>query len=116
MNNFNHILVMITAADNEEARLIAKVLLEQRKAGCVSIMDGINSAYWWKGEIENSTESLLVAKTSAGLLNDLITTVKEIHSYETPEIVALPIIGGNADYLEWLDESLETEGSENTTS
>jgi len=108
MNDFKYVLVMVTAADNEEARLIAKVLLEKKKAACVSILDGMNSAYWWKGAVENATESLLMVKTQAKLLNDIVETVKEIHSYDNPEIVALPIIGGSEAYFEWLDESLET--------
>ena len=112
MNDFKYIMVMITAADNEEARLIAGVLLEQKKAACVSIMDGMNSTYWWKGEIENATESLLMVKTRAGLLDDVVTTVKEIHSYENPEIIALPIVGGNEAYFEWLDKALEAESDE----
>ena len=115
MNDFKHMMVMITAADNEEARLIAKVLLEQKKAACVSIMDGMNSAYWWKGTTENATESLLMVKTQAKLLDDVVKTVIEIHSYENPEIIALPIIGGSDSYFEWIDESLEIETEESPT-
>jgi periplasmic divalent cation tolerance protein len=107
MNDYKYIMVFITAADNEEARLISKMLLEQKKAACVSIMDGMNSAYWWKGAVENATESLLMVKTQAKLLDDLITAVTEIHSYENPEIIALPIFGVSDSYSEWLDESLE---------
>jgi periplasmic divalent cation tolerance protein len=106
MTDFKYIIVLITAADNEEARLIAKVLLEQKKAACVSVMDGMNSAYWWKGSLENATESLLMVKTQAALLDDVVTLVKEIHSYDNPEIIALPILGGSDAYFEWLDESL----------
>ncbi len=113
MDDSKYVLVFITAADNEEARLIAKVLLEQKKAACVSIIDGVNSTYWWKCEIENATESQLMVKTRASLLGDVITTVKEIHSYDTPEIIALPIIGGNDAYFEWLDEALEPSAEEN---
>ncbi len=112
MNDFKYIMVMITAADNEEARLIAGVLLEQKKAACVSILDGVNSTYWWKGAIENATESQLIVKTRADLLDDVLTTVKEIHSYDTPEIIALPILGGNDSYFEWLDKALEAESEE----
>ncbi|WP_240608297.1 divalent-cation tolerance protein CutA [Dehalogenimonas alkenigignens] len=112
MNDFNHVLIMVTAADNEEARLIAKVLLEQKKAACVSIMDGMNSSYWWKGGIENATESLLMVKTQAGLLGEVVETVREIHSYDNPEIIAMPVIGGSETYFEWLDESLEAKADE----
>jgi periplasmic divalent cation tolerance protein len=75
-------------------------------------MDGMNSSYWWKGDLENATESLLMVKTCAKLLDDVITTVKEIHSYDNPEIIALPMIGGSDTYFEWLDESLDTEAGE----
>lgn len=112
MNDFNHVLVLITAADNEEARLIAKVLLDQKKAACVSIMDGMNSSYWWKGAIENATESLLMVKTQAGLLGEVVETVREIHSYDNPEVIAVPVIGGSESYFEWLDESLVPETDE----
>jgi periplasmic divalent cation tolerance protein len=109
-------MVFITAADNEEARLIAKALLEQKKAACVSIMDGMNSAYWWKGDMENATESMLMVKTQTRLLDDVITAVTEIHSYENPEIIALPMLGGSSSYFEWLDESLEIEAEEPASS
>ncbi|PPD58478.1 divalent-cation tolerance protein CutA [Dehalogenimonas etheniformans] len=112
MNDFKYMMVMVTAADNEEARLIAKMLLEQKKAACVSIMDGMNSAYWWKGAVENATESLLMVKTKAALLDDIVTAVTEIHSYENPEIIALPVLGGSDSYFEWIDESLEPEAEE----
>jgi periplasmic divalent cation tolerance protein len=112
MNDFKYMMVFITAADNEEARLIAKVLLEQKKAACVSIMDGMNSTYWWKGAVENATESLLMVKTRASLLDDVVTAVTEVHSYENPEIIALPVLGGSDRYFEWLDGSLEPESGE----
>jgi periplasmic divalent cation tolerance protein len=108
-NDFKYAMVFITAADNEEARLIAKVLLEQKKAACVSIIDGMNSTYWWKGAVENATESLLMVKTQARLLADVVTAVTEIHSYENPEIIAFPVLGGSDSYFEWLDESVEIE-------
>ncbi|TFG47255.1 MAG: divalent-cation tolerance protein CutA [Dehalococcoidia bacterium] len=111
MDSFKHVIILITAADNEEAKLIAQVLLEQRKAACVNIVSSVSSIFRWQGVIKNETESLLIVKSSAALLNDVIETVKEVHSYETPEIIALPIIGGSADYLEWLDESVESDES-----
>lgn len=109
MDNFNHIVVFITATDHEEAMLISRVLLEQKKAACVSIVDDVSSAFRWQANIECETESLLVVKSSAAMLDEIIETVKEVHSYETPEIIALPIIGGSADYLEWLEESVEPD-------
>jgi periplasmic divalent cation tolerance protein len=98
-----HIVVFITVADEEEARLISRVLLKQRKAACANIIPGVNSLFWWQEKIDSARESLLVIKTRSALLDEVIQLVKEIHSYAVPEIIALPIIGGNRDYLEWID-------------
>lgn len=98
-----HIIVLITVADEEEAHLISRVLLKQKKAACINIIPGVNSFFWWQEKIESAHESLMVVKTRAVLLDELIQLVKEIHSYDLPEIIALPIIGGNQDYLEWID-------------
>jgi periplasmic divalent cation tolerance protein len=98
-----HIVVFITVADEEEARLISRVLLKQRKVACINIIPGVNSLFWWQEKIDSAEESLLVIKTRSVLLDEIIQLVKEIHSYDVPEIIALPIIGGNRDYLEWID-------------
>ena len=98
-----HIVVFITVADEEEARLISRVLLKQRKVACINIIPGVNSLFWWQEKIDSVEESLLVIKTRPVLLDEIIQLVKEIHSYDVPEIIALPIIGGNRDYLEWID-------------
>ena len=98
-----HIVVFITVADEEEARLISRVLLKQRKAACINIIPGVNSLFWWQEKIDSAEESLLVIKTRAAMLDEIIQLVKEIHSNDVPEIIALPVIGGNKDYLEWID-------------
>ena len=102
-----HIVVFITAADAEEARLIADVLLQQKKAACVNIVPGLSSLFWWRDKIDSAKESLLIVKTRASLLDEIVKLVKEIHSYDNPEVIALPIVGGSDDYLEWLDEAVE---------
>jgi periplasmic divalent cation tolerance protein len=109
MDNCRHVVVFITAADTEEARLIARVLLEQRKAACVNIINGVSSIFRWQEQVTDETESLLIVKSTSALLADLIETVKEVHSYQTPEIIALPVIGGSGEYLKWLDESVKPE-------
>ncbi len=106
MKEFAYIVIFITTATAEEAQRIAQVLLKQRKAACVNIIPRVSSFFWWQGSIDSAQESLLVVKSSASLLSDIITLVKEIHSYDTPEIIALPIMGGNQDYLEWIEESV----------
>ena len=106
MSNSEHIVIFITTEDGEEAALISKMLLEQRKAACINIINGVNSMFRWQGKIDSASESLLVVKTRASLLKDVIRIVKEIHSNDVPEIIALPIIGGNRDYLEWVDKEV----------
>jgi periplasmic divalent cation tolerance protein len=101
--NGEHIVVFITTTDEEEAGLISRVLLKQRKAACINIVPGISSLFWWRGKINSAQESLLVVKTKAPLLDEVIQLVKEIHSSDVPEIIALPIVGGNQEYLEWVD-------------
>ena len=102
MSNSEYVVVFITTEAGEEAGLISKVLLEQRKAACVSIVDGVNSLFWWHDKIESASENLLIIKTRASLLEEIIQIVKEIHSNDVPEIIALPIIGGSRDYLDWV--------------
>jgi len=102
-----YIVLFTTASNSEEAHKIAEVLLSQRKAACVNIVSGISSLFWWQDKLDSAQESLLIVKTKASLLNQIVTLVKEIHSYEVPEIIALPIIGGNQDYLEWIDKEVK---------
>ena len=101
-----YIIVLVTAADDDEARLIAKVLLEQKKAACVNIMSGIVSLFWWQDKIDQASESLLVIKTGKSLLDEVVALVKEMHSYENPEIIALPVAGGSSRYLDWIDKEV----------
>ncbi len=103
MKQKNYIVVLITAKDREEAQKIAKALIKKREAACVNIIPAVNSHFWWKDKLEAADESLLIVKTRESLLPEVIKTVKKIHSYRLPEIIALPIIGGSRDYLEWID-------------
>ena len=99
-----YLVIFITTSSYEEARKIADVLVSQRKAACVNIVPKVNSLFRWKGKIEDAEESLLVVKTRAKLFPEIISTVKGIHSYEVPEIIALPIVQGNPGYLQWINE------------
>ena len=96
------IVVMITSPDREEARRIADALLEKRQAACVGIYPQGESFFRWQGKLDRAEEFLLIAKTAGDLLEPLIATVQSLHSYEVPEIVALPIAGGSREYLDWL--------------
>lgn len=100
------IVVMITCSSKREAGKIKKVLLEKRKVACVNIIPKVDSFFWWKGKIDSSLEVLLLAKTKKNMIKEIITLVKKIHSYEVPEIIALPIIGGNRDYLNWIEKEV----------
>ena len=101
-----YIVLLITTETTKEAQQISKLLLEQKKAACVNIISGVDSVFWWEGKIDSSQERLLIVKTKASLLPEIIDLVKGAHSYTVPEIIALPIVGGNQDYLEWIDTSL----------
>jgi periplasmic divalent cation tolerance protein len=79
-------------------------LLAERKAACVNIIPKVESHYRWQGKIESDDELLLIVKTRITLLDEIITLVKENHPYTIPEIIAMPIVGGNADYLQWIEK------------
>src|SRR5690242_5386882 len=99
------IVVFMTAADVEEASRLADMLVGAHLAACVQILPEIESVYRWQGKIERQAEVLLIAKTTIGKFADLEREVRALHSYETPEIVAIPIVTGSAPYLEWLVKS-----------
>ncbi len=107
MEDRAHIVVFITTATAEEAQRIANILVSGRKAACVNIVPQVHSRFWWQGKIDSADEALLIVKTKAARLDEIIGLVKENHSYEVPEIVALPIVGGNRDYLKWIDNQTE---------
>jgi len=100
-----HIVILITCASKEEAEKIANALVETKLAACVNIAGGVNSVFRWQGKLDKAEEILLIAKTQENKLAAVIDKVKSLHSYEVPEIIALPVVGGNTDYLKWIDES-----------
>jgi len=106
MEEAKYIVIFITTANAEEAEQISGMLVEKRKAACVNIIPEIKSHFRWEGKLEAEEEALLIVKTRASLLPEIINLVKQAHSYSVPEIIALPIVGGNQDYLDWIDESL----------
>ncbi len=107
MEEFAYIVLFITTATTNEAQRISKVLLEQRKVACVNIVPRVSSLFWWENKLDLAHESLLIVKTKASLLNEVIRVIREIHSYDIPEIIALPIVGGNQDYLEWIGKEVK---------
>jgi periplasmic divalent cation tolerance protein len=100
------IVVLSTCASEEEADRIARLLVEGRVAACVNIVPGVRSVYRWQGAVESSGEWLLAIKSTRERFDALRTAIEKSHSYEVPEIVALPVVDGAANYLNWIDGSL----------
>ena len=98
------LVVLMTAADRDEASRIADMLIHSHLAACVQVLPEIQSVYRWKGEVERNTEILLLAKTTSDKFDELDRAVREIHSYDTPEIIALPVSAASAPYLKWVLE------------
>jgi periplasmic divalent cation tolerance protein len=101
------IVVSTTCAAEEEALRLARALVEERLAACVQILPAVRSIYRWRGAVEDSGELLLLIKTRRGLFDRLSRRLRELHSYEAPEILATPVVDGGAAYLEWMDRELE---------
>lgn len=99
--------VLTTCGSMEEAERVARHLLTRRVAACVNIVPGVRSLYWWKDELEEAQEFLLIAKTRPDRLAELEAELKAVHSYTTPEVIALPVEQGSAEYLAWLDRELD---------
>jgi len=106
MSGDDPIVVFLTAANVEEATRLADLLIGAHLAACVQILPEMESVYRWQGKIERQSEILLIAKTAAAKFAELEREVRALHSYETPEIVALPLVAGSTPYLEWLTSSL----------
>jgi periplasmic divalent cation tolerance protein len=105
MKKADKVVVLITTSSEEEALKIAESLVNGKKAACVNIVPRVNSLFRWEGKLDSALESLLLVKTKASLFPEIVEMVKRMHSYEVPEIIALPIIGGSEDYLKWLDSA-----------
>ena len=103
----DQIVVLMTAPNAEEATRIADMLVERKLAACVQILPPMTSIYVWKGEVQRESEILLVAKSTRAKFDELEEAARAIHSYETPEIIALPIVAGSQPYLSWLSNCLE---------
>ena len=100
------IVVLSTCGSAEEAAQIARALVDKKLAACVNVMPAVRSFYRWKGVVEDEQESLLVIKSSRGLFDQLRVELEKLHSYEVPEVIAVPIVDGSEGYLEWLEREL----------
>ena len=100
------VMVLLTAANGEEAVRLADMLIGAHLAACVQILPEMESVYRWQGKIERQPEVLLLAKTVRSKFEELEKQVRALHSYETPEIIAVPIVAGSTPYLDWLRASV----------
>lgn len=103
------IVVLTTCPSDEEAGRLARALVEERLAACVQILPPMRSIYRWRGAVEDSEERLVLIKTRRGLFEPLSRRLRALHSYEVPEILALPVVDGGQDYLSWMDSGLRAE-------
>jgi len=104
----SYVVVIVTVANREEAVKIVRSLLEERLIACANIVGPISSIFWWEGKIDKASEFLVFMKSHENHFDRLSEKVAEIHSYEVPEILALPIIKGSPSYLKWLGDSLQS--------
>ena len=100
------IVVFMTAGNRDEASRLAEILIDEQLAACVQILPEMESIYRWQGKVERQAEVLIIAKTTQPLFPKLEARIREAHSYETPEIVAIPLTAGSAPYLSWLNSSV----------
>jgi periplasmic divalent cation tolerance protein len=107
MSEVEHLVVLVTAGSEEEATKIARALVKSMLAACVNIVPGIASIYRWQEEVQEDREWLLLVKTRRDVLEEVIRQVQALHSYDLPEIIALPLVGGSRDYIRWLDGGIE---------
>lgn len=99
------LVVLVTASSADEARQLARGLLENRLAACVNVVP-VESLFRWEGALQQETEALMIIKTRADAFDRLAQAIKAAHSYDVPEIIALPIAAGSAEYLKWIDDEV----------
>jgi periplasmic divalent cation tolerance protein len=111
VNDNEFVVIFITASSENESEKLGEILLAGHRVACVNVVEGVKSTYWWQGKLESARESLLIIKTRKSQVDAIIKIIKEKHSYTTPEILVIPVIGGNPDYLDWIaSEVPEQEG------
>jgi periplasmic divalent cation tolerance protein len=112
MDHDGTVVIFITTDSREGAHTVARALLEHRAAACVNIAPNITSLFWWQDKLETDQEHLLIVKTRASQLEEVVRLVKETHSYTVPEVIAMPVIGGNQEYLEWIGKELQPQAKD----
>ncbi len=104
-------MVVFTTAPKGKGKEIARTLVERRVAACVNVVSGVSSFYWWEGKLEADEEDLIIVKTCEEALGELEGVVREIHPYSVPELIAVPIVRGLKEYLDWVCKEVRTGGS-----
>lgn len=103
------IVVMVTCGSQAEAKKIARAVVKARLAACANVLGSpVESIYWWKGKVETAKEMLLLVKSTRKRFSALEREIRRLHSYDTPEIIALPIVEGSRAYLRWIEESRQS--------
>ncbi len=103
----SYVVVIMTVPNREEAVKIVRTLLEEKLIACANLMDPVSSFFWWQGKIAEEKEVLVIMKSHETLFKKLSERVTELHSYDVPEILALPIVNGSQAYLDWMNAALE---------
>lgn len=107
------VVILVTTSSREEGKKIARHLVETRLAACVNITQAIGSVYRWEGNIAEETEFLLIIKSAKALFPEIRTEITKLHSYQTPEIICLPIVDGSSSYLQWISDAVKSSGARN---
>lgn len=105
--SMSYIIALMTAANKKEAIKIVRILLEEKLIACANMIEAVSSFYWWKGTIEENKEVLVILKSHRNLFHKLSSRIIELHSYDVPEILAIPIVDGSISYLDWMKAYLE---------
>ena len=108
----DYAFILTTVSTEEEGHMIANELVKNKLAACVNIIPKVHSVYEWENAIQNETEVLLMIKTTKAREKDIYQTVQSLHSYDTPELITLPIDNGSDTYLHWLENSVRSPGTE----
>jgi len=101
------VIVLITASSHDEAEKIAAALIDEHLAACVNIVPEVRSLFFWEGKTHDAREVLLICKGRLQLVEKLIIRVRELHSYTVPEIIAIPIVAGSREYLDWVEKTVK---------
>lgn len=99
-------LVYCTTSDKAEAESIGRTCVQERVAACANVIDSMRSYYWWKGTVQSEKEAVLICKTTDEMVDTLTRRIRELHSYECPCVVALPVCAGNPDFLQWINDQV----------